>query len=177
MNTLIAIPSMPPGGLDAAIGAHFGHCDLYTLVALEEGRIKEVTAIPNMPHEQGGCMAPVSYLAQNRVRVLLAGGMGMRPLMGFRQMGIDVYHCGQARTVGDAVKAFAEGKLPAFSQEFTCGGGGQPGGADSRAVPPSTGDAVSSAGEQPAMQFEARGIRLRRHVNMPNKERSPHAHI
>jgi len=39
-----------------------------------------------------------------------------------------VYHCGQARTVGDAVKAFAEGKLPAFSQEFTCGGGGQPGG-------------------------------------------------
>jgi predicted Fe-Mo cluster-binding NifX family protein len=129
MNTLIAVPCMPPGGLDAAIGAHFGHCDLYTLVALEEGRIKEVTAIPNMPHEQGGCMAPVNYLAQNRVRVLLAGGMGMRPLMGFRQMGIDVYHCGQTRTVGDAVKAFAEGKLPAFSQEFTCGGGGgQPGG-------------------------------------------------
>jgi predicted Fe-Mo cluster-binding NifX family protein len=107
---------MPSGGLDAAIGAHFDHCDLYTLVALEKSRIKEVAAIPNMPHEQGGCMAPVSYLAQNRVRVLIAGGMGMRPLMGFRQMGIAVYHCGQARTVGDADKAFAEGKLPAFSQ-------------------------------------------------------------
>ena len=26
----IAIPSVQPGGLDAEVGAHFGHCDLYT---------------------------------------------------------------------------------------------------------------------------------------------------
>jgi predicted Fe-Mo cluster-binding NifX family protein len=69
-------------------------------------------------------MAPVNYLAQNRVRVLLAGGMGMRPLMGFQQVGIQVYHCGQAQTVAEAIQAFSAGRLPQFSQENTCGGGG-----------------------------------------------------
>ena len=88
----------------------------------------DVNVIPNIPHEQGGCMAPVSHLAQNRVRVLLAGGMGMRPLMGFQQMGIQVFHCGPARTVGEAVQAFSEGRLPEFSQQHTCGGGGGGGG-------------------------------------------------
>ncbi len=124
MNTVIAVPSEAPGGLDAAIGVHFGHCELYTLVTLDEGRIRAVEILPNVPHEQGGCMAPVSHLAQNRVRVLLAGGMGMRPLMGFQQMGIQVFHCGEARTVGEAVAAFSEGKLQEFASRHTCGGGG-----------------------------------------------------
>ncbi len=127
MSTIIAVPSEFPGGLEAAVGAHFGHCELYTLVTLENGEIRSVNVIPNVPHEQGGCMAPVSHLAQNRVRVLLAGGMGMRPLMGFHQMEIEVYHCGQARTVSDAVQAFNSGQLPQFSQQHTCGGGHQPG--------------------------------------------------
>ena len=35
MNRVIAIPSQSPGGLDAGLGAHFGHCDLYTLVTVE----------------------------------------------------------------------------------------------------------------------------------------------
>lgn len=124
MNTIVAVPSTYPGGLDCGIGAHFGHCDLYTLVTLEDNQIKDVKVIPNVPHEQGGCMAPVSYLAQNRVRVLIAGGMGMRPLMGFQQVGIDVFYGGQAQTVGQAVQALMDGQLPQFSQEYTCGGGG-----------------------------------------------------
>lgn len=124
MNTIVAIPSSAPGGLDSAIGTHFGHCELYTLVTLSDGQVDSVDVIPNVPHEQGGCMAPVSHLAQNRVRVLLAGGMGMRPLMGFQQMGIQVFHCGQAQTVGEAVQAFKEGRLTEFSTNHTCGGGG-----------------------------------------------------
>jgi len=124
MSTIVAVPSEFPGGLDASLGAHFGHCDLYTLVTVEDGKIASVNVIPNVPHEQGGCMAPVSHLAQNRVRVLLAGGMGMRPLMGFQQMGIQVFHCGPARTVGEAVQAFSEGRLPEFGQQHTCGGSG-----------------------------------------------------
>jgi predicted Fe-Mo cluster-binding NifX family protein len=44
--------------------------------------------------------------------------------MGFNQVGIEVYFGGQAQTVGEAVDAILEGKLPQFSQEHTCGGGG-----------------------------------------------------
>jgi predicted Fe-Mo cluster-binding NifX family protein len=119
----IAIPSENPGGLDAAIGQHFGHCDIYTIVEAQNGKILEVRTLPNVPHQQGGCMAPVNHLAQNGVKVLIAGGMGMRPLMGFQQVGVRVYHGSNAPTVGLAVHAFLMGSLPPFSTEFTCGGG------------------------------------------------------
>jgi predicted Fe-Mo cluster-binding NifX family protein len=122
-SVLIAIPSENPGGLDAGVGAHFGHCDLYTLVSIADGAIKDVSVIPNVPHQQGGCMAPVQYLAGKGVQQLIAGGMGLRPLMGFNQVGIQVLHGGQARTVGEAVQAAIAGKLPQFEQMHTCGGG------------------------------------------------------
>jgi predicted Fe-Mo cluster-binding NifX family protein len=125
-NTMIvAVPSTNPGGLESPLGAHFGHCDLYTLVSMENGAVKEVHVIPNVPHSQGGCMAPVQYLAQQGAKALIAGGMGLRPLMGFNQVGIDVFFGGDYTTVGQAVDAFAQGRLPKFSQQHTCGGGGQ----------------------------------------------------
>lgn len=123
MNQIIAIPSVSPGGLEAELGAHFGHCDLYTLVTIENGEITNVNVVPNVPHQQGGCMAPVKYLAEKGARALIAGGMGLRPLMGFNQVGINVFYGADMKTVGDAVKAFVDGTLPQFSQEHTCGGG------------------------------------------------------
>ncbi len=124
MSTIVAIPSSHPGGLDSMLGAHFGHCDLYTLVTLEDKAVQSVAVIPNVPHQQGGCMAPVKYLAENGTQALIAGGMGLRPLMGFNQVGISVYFGGEAQTVSEALKAFIEDKLPEFRQEHTCGGGG-----------------------------------------------------
>jgi predicted Fe-Mo cluster-binding NifX family protein len=123
-HIVVAIPSTHPGGLESVLGAHFGHCDLYTLVKVADGEVQEVGTLPNVPHQQGGCMAPVNHLAQNGVQVLIAGGMGMRPLMGFQQVGISVLHGGGSQTVGEAVDAFLKGMLPQFTTEFTCGGGG-----------------------------------------------------
>ena len=122
MNTLLAIPSGMPGGMDAPMGMHFGHCDIYTLVEIENGAVKNVSTLENVPHQQGGCMAPVQHLAAHGVKTLLAGGMGMRPLMGFQQVGIDVYFAALFPTVGKAVQAFIDGKLQPFTMEFTCGG-------------------------------------------------------
>ena len=119
---VLAVPSGMPGGLEAPMGMHFGHCDIYTLVEVEDGAIKNVSTLPNVPHQQGGCLAPVQHLASHGVNKLLAGGMGMRPLMGFKQVGIEAYFAGNYMTVGDAVNAFLQGKLPPFSMEFTCGG-------------------------------------------------------
>ncbi len=118
----IAIPSTLPGGLEAGVGAHFGHCDLYTVVEVKEGRITEVSTLPNVPHQQGGCLTAVNHLAQNGVTVLIAGGMGMRPLMGFSQAGIEVFRGTEAPSVEDAVQAFIRGDLQPFSREFACGG-------------------------------------------------------
>ena len=97
-SILLAVPSANPGGLEAGMGMHFGHCDLYTLVEVEGDAVKSVRTLPSIPHQQGGCLAPVQYLADNGVTKLLAGGMGMRPLMGFQQMGIEVLFAGNFAT-------------------------------------------------------------------------------
>lgn len=123
MNALVAIPSTGPEGLDAGIDAHFGHCAMYTVVEVADDEIREVKTLPSVAHEQGGCMAPVNYLADNKVTALISGGMGFRPLMGFNQVGIKVFHGSGAPNVGAAVKALLMNSLPEFTKDQTCGGG------------------------------------------------------
>ena len=124
MNSFIlAVPSQAPGGLDAAMSAHFGHCDVYTLVEIIDNKAHSVKTVPPVPHEKGGCLAAVEHLAGHGVGKLLAGGMGMRPLTGFQQAGIEVYHVAEPLSVGQAVQAFLDGRLRAFGTELTCRGG------------------------------------------------------
>lgn len=120
---LIAIPSDAPGGLDSKISEHFGHCGAFTLVSVGDGEIGDVTVLENSGHEQGGCMAPVQLLKEQGVEVLLAGGMGQRPLSGFQQVGIAVHFKEDAQSVLDAVKLFLEGGCRSFGEAQTCGGG------------------------------------------------------
>lgn len=119
----VAVPSNNPGGMDAGMGMHFGHCDIYTIVEVEDNAVKSVSTLENVPHVQGGCLAPVQHLASNGVGALLAGGMGMRPLMGFQQAGIDVFFAGNYPTVGQAVQAYLAKGLQPFTTDFTCQGG------------------------------------------------------
>jgi predicted Fe-Mo cluster-binding NifX family protein len=124
MNTTrIAIPSDLPGGLEAGVSGHFGHCDLYTLVDVQDGRIAQVETLPSLPHEQGGCLRAVDHLARHGVTALIAGGMGYRPLMGFAQAGIQVYLGRDAAHVEAAVLALIRGDLRPFTRDQTCGGG------------------------------------------------------
>lgn len=124
-NGRIAIPSNGQGGLDSTRAGHFGHCDVFTFVDVEEGEIKQVSTLQNQEHVQGGCMVPVNLLADNKVSALIVGGIGMRPLMGFRQMGIDVYHDAERVEIRPIVEDLIAGKLPQIQNEQVCGGGGQ----------------------------------------------------
>lgn len=121
---LIAIPSDTSAGLESTISEHFGHCDAFTIVAVEDGEIGEVSILENGGHDQGGCMAPVQLLKERGVEILLAGGMGQRPLAGFQQVGIAVHSSQQAVSVRDAVDLFLNGGCPAFDASQTCSGGG-----------------------------------------------------
>jgi predicted Fe-Mo cluster-binding NifX family protein len=120
----IAIPSMQEGGLDGKRAGHFGHCDTFTLVDVKDGIIEKISTIANQSHVQGGCMVPVNLLADNQVNALIVGGIGMRPLMGFRQAGIDVYHDDQRQDIRPVVEDLIAGKLPIIADNEVCGGGG-----------------------------------------------------
>jgi predicted Fe-Mo cluster-binding NifX family protein len=120
----IAIPSEGEGGLDGVRAGHFGHCDVFTFVDVEEGKIVEVSTLQNKEHVQGGCMVPVNLLAENKVDALVVGGIGMRPLMGFQQVGIKVYHEAQTREIRPVVEQMIAGQIPIIAPDQVCGGGG-----------------------------------------------------
>lgn len=123
-NGRIAIPSNGEGGLKGTRAGHFGHCDVFTFVDVENGEIKSVSTLSNQEHAQGGCMVPVNLLADNRVNALVVGGIGMRPLMGFRQVGIDVFHDDQRADIEPVVMDLIQGKLSEITNDQVCGSGG-----------------------------------------------------
>ena len=121
-NGRIAIPSNGEGGMNGTRSGHFGHCDVFTLVDVENSEIKDISILKNQEHVQGGCMVPVNLLSENHVNALIVGGIGMRPLMGFRQVGIRVYHDDQISEVGRVVKDLITGNLAEIRNDQVCGG-------------------------------------------------------
>ncbi|HSR36050.1 MAG TPA: NifB/NifX family molybdenum-iron cluster-binding protein [Desulfurivibrionaceae bacterium] len=105
----IAVPSNAPGGLEASRSDHFGHCDLFTLVDIENGQVAAVETVNNIAHEAGGCMAPVGLLQEKGIHAIVVGGMGARPLNGFASVGIQVYFA--AQHAFGSVQAVVEGMM------------------------------------------------------------------
>jgi predicted Fe-Mo cluster-binding NifX family protein len=124
-NGRIAVPSNGLGGIEGTRAGHFGHCDVFTLVDVENSEIKDVSILQNQEHVQGGCMVPVNLLSENRVNALIVGGIGMRPLMGFKQVDIQVFHDDQRTEIELVVKDLIAGNLNEIRSDQVCGGGMQ----------------------------------------------------
>lgn len=116
----LAIPTMGEAGLDSERSGHFGHCDCFTIVEIADGEIKGVGALDNPPHEEGGCLRPVKLLHDAGIDAIVAAGMGMRPMMGFANVGITVYFENRTPNVGEVAKMAAAGELPVMGAENAC---------------------------------------------------------
>lgn len=118
----IAVPSIGEGGLDGHRAGHFGPGDVFTCVDTEDGKIVNVYTIENQEHVQGGCLVPVNLLAENQVTSLIVDGIGFRPLMGFRHLGIEVYHDSEQQAIKPLIEDLLAGKLPRIIDDQVCGG-------------------------------------------------------
>ncbi len=123
-NGRIAVPSNGTGGLNSTRSGHFGHCDVFTLIDVENGNIKNESKVSNQEHEHGGCMVPVNLLANQNVDAIVVGGIGRRPLEGFAQVGIDVYFDSVNPHVKTVVEHLIADKLEKISPDQACDGGG-----------------------------------------------------
>jgi predicted Fe-Mo cluster-binding NifX family protein len=119
MEMKISIPSLRPGGLEADVSAHFGHCELFTAVEIDENEIKKVWTIDNKGEHN--CMIPVQKMRQEGIDTVLIGGIGRKPLMEFQRMGIRV-HFGANGTVKNAVSDFLNDCLKEATMEDVCHG-------------------------------------------------------
>lgn len=122
----IAVPSNNPGGIDGERSDHFGHCDLFTLVDINEGEIAQVETVDNIAHGVGGCMMPIKLLKDQNVDAIVVGGIGAKPLQGFSDVGIDVFFASQQnyRIVKDAVDGMLKDQLTLMDPSQACQGHG-----------------------------------------------------
>jgi predicted Fe-Mo cluster-binding NifX family protein len=119
---VLAVPSNGAGGLDCERSGHFGRCDCFTVVEIEDGAVASVRIVANPPHEEGGCLRPVNLLAGEGVNALVVAGIGGRPLAGFTDAGIAVYFDTTRPVVADVVEALVAGDVELIDPSYVCGG-------------------------------------------------------
>ena len=125
-SLMVAVPSNNPGGLTAEISAHFGHCDMFTLINIQGGQIASVDTVNNVEHGAGGCLGPVNLLRDKGVQAIVVGGIGARPMQAFTEAGIAVYYADRnaLQNVGEAASSMIAGKFPMMRADQTCQGHG-----------------------------------------------------
>lgn len=118
--TKIAIPSMSDSGLESDVCAHFGSCEYFTIVDVQDKAIAGIRAISNgSPDGEHNCAAPSIILKSHNVETVLVSGIGGRPLMSLTEKEIKVF-AGAVGKVSDAVQDYNNGLLRELSTNGTC---------------------------------------------------------
>ncbi len=103
MNKRIAIPLE-----NGSLCAHFGHCQQFAIVQVENGTITEVKEVDPPEHEPG--LYP-RWIAQFGVTDVIAGGIGQKAIQLFNQQQINVFVGAPVKTARDLVQDFISNKL------------------------------------------------------------------
>ncbi|MEJ2503938.1 MAG: NifB/NifX family molybdenum-iron cluster-binding protein [Gemmatimonadota bacterium] len=103
----VCIPTTDDVGAAARLSSHFGRAPFFTIVDVEAARAETVPN-PRPRHEKGEC-DPLGALDGRGVDVVVCRGIGPGALERLRTVGIPVLTT-EAWTVGDAVRAFREGR-------------------------------------------------------------------
>jgi len=97
------------------VSAHFGRCQFYTIVEIQEGQVIRKEEIPNPGHQPG--FLP-GYLSERGVSCIIAGGMGPRAQGLFAERNIETV-IGVQGPVDAVIEQFAKQELEAG--EDMCG--------------------------------------------------------
>jgi predicted Fe-Mo cluster-binding NifX family protein len=118
--TKIAIPSISDSGLESDICAHFGSCEYFTIVDVQNEVIGSIKAISNRsPDGEHNCSAPSAILKSYNVDAVLVSGIGGRPLTSLTEKKIKVF-AGARGKVFDAIQDYDKGLLQELSTNGTC---------------------------------------------------------
>ena len=118
----IAVPTQISGKRSG----HFGHCQQFTLVEIENNVVRSISFLDNPPHPTKGCMQPVALLQANKVDSIIVGGMGANPFKRFMEAQITVFFADIDRfpDVQSAIDSLLAGELTPMGAQHLCGGSG-----------------------------------------------------
>ncbi|KGG80449.1 dinitrogenase iron-molybdenum cofactor [Caloranaerobacter azorensis H53214] len=89
------------------VSQHFGHCEGFELVDIQDNEVKNRVFVPNPGHRPG--FLP-KFLSEKGVNAIIAGGMGETAQALFNENGIDVL-VGISGSIEDVIKEYIDGKL------------------------------------------------------------------
>lgn len=89
------------------VSAHFGRCPEFTIVEIENGKLKNKEIIPNPGHQPG--FLP-QFLHDRGVTRMVAGGMGQRAQGLFAEKGIETV-VGISGSIEETIKSILAGTL------------------------------------------------------------------
>lgn len=106
----IAISLQTNNGLDSMVAQHFGRCPYFGLVDVEDNQLQAIEIINN-PYFAGHQMGEVpQFIFDQKAKVMLSGGMGMRAIQLFAVMGIQAA-TGADGTLLSALEMYLGGEL------------------------------------------------------------------
>ena len=103
MNKKIAIPLE-----NGVLCAHFGHCQTFAVVNVENNEITEIKEFEPPEHVPG--LYP-KWVAQFGVTDVIAGGMGQQAIMLFNQQNINAFVGAPVKTAQELVNDYIGNKL------------------------------------------------------------------
>lgn len=106
--------------LEGKLCGHFGHCESFTFVEVDD-ETKKITNIETVIPEDGVSCQSAGWLAQQGIDLVLAGGMGGRPLMTFAQNGVEVVTGCPELEIKEVVELFLNNTLETTGN--SCGHG------------------------------------------------------
>jgi len=106
------------------VAEHFGRCPEYTIIDIEDNKIKEKSSFQNPGHSPG--LIP-QLMNEKKVNCMIAGGMGRRAVGFFEDFGIKTI-IGVTGNIDEVIRTYLEGKLQ--SSESVCSGHGLGGGGE-----------------------------------------------
>ncbi len=106
------------------VAEHFGRCPEYTIINIENNKIKEKTSFQNPGHSPG--LIP-QLMNEKKVNCMIAGGMGRRAVGFFADFGIKTI-TGVTGKIDEVIDQYLKGTLR--SDEQVCGGQGLGGGGE-----------------------------------------------
>ena len=100
---------------------HFGHCDSFTFAEINP-ETKEIISIEERVPEEGISCQSASWISEQGVSKVLAGGMGGRPMMMFAQNGVEVVTGCSELPIKEVLEKYMTNSLE--TGENSCGGEG-----------------------------------------------------
>ena len=110
----IAIPTS-----DGKLCVHFGHCQTFNFAEIDENTKEIATIEEKIPTEGISCKS-AAWVAEQGAEIVLAGGMGARPLQMFENCGVKVITGCPDEDIESVLNAFLEQNL--VTGENSCGG-------------------------------------------------------